>query len=70
MRTLKRNTAAQNVRTAGVENPTKVRIFVEDANGLNSLGGGNGHRYIDVTDKPMPTIQAGRPVRYYLEIVE
>ncbi len=36
-------------------------IEVEEANGLKSVGRG-GHRWLDVTDKPMPTIQAGRPV--------
>jgi hypothetical protein len=42
-----------------------MRIIVENANGLRSAGSGNGHVYLDVTDDPMPTIQAGRPIRMY-----
>lgn len=38
------------------------QYFVEEANGLNSHGMGR-HRMLNVTDKPMPTIQAQRPVR-------
>jgi DNA-cytosine methyltransferase len=38
-----------------------MRIFVEEANGHNSIGLG-GHRFVDTTDLPMPCIQAGRPV--------
>lgn len=37
-------------------------IEVEEANGLNSKGM-MGHRFLDVTNKPMPTIQQSRPVR-------
>ena len=43
-----------------------MRIWVEDANGLRSSGQGQGHIYLDITDNPFPTIQAGRPVRYYV----
>jgi len=43
-----------------------MRIWLEDANGLRSSGQGAGHVYFDVTDNPFPTIQAGRPVRYYV----
>lgn len=39
-----------------------VRIFVEEATGQNSAGLGV-HRFLDVTDRPMPSILAGRPVR-------
>ena len=37
-------------------------IEVEEANGLNSKDQ-KGHRYIDVTNKPMPTIQQSRTVK-------
>src|SRR5262245_29200327 len=40
---------------------TEVKILMEEANGHNSLGQG-GHRFLDVSEEPMPTIQAGRPV--------
>lgn len=43
-----------------------MRVFVEEANGLNSVGSG-GHRYLDVTDSPMPTVQAQRPVNLKIE---
>ena len=49
-----------------VERETSVRIFIEDANGLRSAGTGKGHVYLDQTDKAFPTIQAGRPVRYFV----
>lgn len=41
-----------------------TRIWVEEANGLNSQGLG-GHRYLDMTDKPCSCIQASRPIRFY-----
>lgn len=44
-----------------------MRIMVELANGLESAGGGKGHLFKDRTDEPMPTIQADRPVRYFVE---
>lgn len=37
-------------------------LWIEEANSLNSHGLGQ-HRILDVSEKPMPTIQAGRPVR-------
>lgn len=40
-----------------------MRVRVECASGLLSIGKGAGHVWLDVTDKPMPTILAGRPVR-------
>jgi DNA (cytosine-5)-methyltransferase 1 len=44
-----------------------VRIFIERATGdAPESKIGVGHRYLDRTDQPMPTILAGRPVRYYL----
>lgn len=43
-----------------------MRILIEEANGHNSIGLGK-HRFIDRTDSPMPTIQAGRPVNMILE---
>jgi DNA (cytosine-5)-methyltransferase 1 len=39
-----------------------VRVFVEEANGHNADPGVSGHPFLDVTDKPMPTVQASRPV--------
>ena len=36
---------------------------VERTNGLVNTGKGQGHGYIDISGKPFPTIQAGRPVR-------
>lgn len=50
--------------------PSKVEaVFVEDANGygLRSRGSGQGHVWTDVTLKPMPTVQARRPVRFKVE---
>ncbi len=44
------------------------QYFVEEANGHKSAGSGTGHVCPDVTSKPMPTIQASRPVS--LAIVE
>lgn len=44
-----------------------MRVMIEEANGLNSAGGGAGHAYLDCTNKPMPTIQAQRPVKFYVE---
>lgn len=44
-----------------------MRLMVEDANGLRSAGQGDGHLFLDITNSPMPTIQAGRPVRFYIE---
>lgn len=38
-----------------------IRIFIEEANGLRSVGLG-GHKYIDRTDLPCSCIQAQRPV--------
>jgi DNA (cytosine-5)-methyltransferase 1 len=43
--------------------PSLVEVFVEDANGLRSAGRGVGHVHPNVTDAPMPTVQAQRPVR-------
>lgn len=40
----------------------ETTLQVEEANGLNSQDLGQ-HRLLDVTDKPMPTIQAQRPVQ-------
>ncbi len=36
---------------------------VEQANGLGKTSKNPGHEYVDVSNKPFPTIQAGRPVR-------
>ena len=46
-----------------------MRIFIEEANGHNSVGLGQ-HRFIDCTDLPMPTVQAGRPVNIILKATE
>lgn len=43
-----------------------MTLYVEDANGLRSAGQGIGHVYLDVTNTPMPTIQAQRPIRCYV----
>jgi DNA (cytosine-5)-methyltransferase 1 len=64
---LKPRTVAQNVDTNGPASRNNQRIFVEDANGLRLRGGGSGHLFVDVTDKPFPTVQANRSVRYYIE---
>jgi DNA (cytosine-5)-methyltransferase 1 len=45
-----------------------MRLLVEASSGLLSIGTGTGHRYLDVTDLPMPAVLAGRPVR--LKILE
>ena len=36
-------------------------IEVQECNGFNSIGRG-GHRYIDITNKPMPTIQSNHTI--------
>jgi DNA (cytosine-5)-methyltransferase 1 len=43
------------------------QYFVGDANGFRSAGRGIGHVYPDVTNIPMPTIQAQRPVQLQVE---
>lgn len=43
-----------------------MRILVEVASGLLSIGGGQGHAFEDRTDLPMRTILADRPVWYRL----
>jgi len=40
-----------------------LRIEVEEANGHKSAGQGIGHVWTDVSNVPMPTIQASRPVK-------
>jgi DNA (cytosine-5)-methyltransferase 1 len=40
----------------------EVALLVEEANGHNSVNQ-RGHRYLDVTEKPFPTVQAQRPGR-------
>jgi DNA (cytosine-5)-methyltransferase 1 len=49
-----------------MERQAEMRIFVEHSNGMRSIGGGKGHVWDDLTDRPMYTIQADRPVRMEL----
>lgn len=49
-----------------LERTPQVRIMVEASTGLQSIGGGKGHPFVDCTDTPFPSIMAGRPVSVYL----
>ncbi len=69
--TLRPKSYAANDWTEGDEPAAAIQAsgqyFVEDANGLRSAGGGVGHVEPYVTDTPMPTVQAQRPVRVHVE---